>query len=91
MVPTAAIAVGGYILGRVSSVHGVTLRPLLTAKARIRRADLPGWGAGLGTPRGQSPPSPRPRMDARPLPARAGPRSSGFREHPSRASPCRGA
>lgn len=71
MVPTAAIAVGGYILGRVSSVHGVTLRPLLTAKARIRRADLPRLGCGAGdaagpvaslaaTPDGCAPPA-RPR------------------------------
>lgn len=32
MVPTAAIAVGSYFLVGVSSVHGVTLRPLLEGK-----------------------------------------------------------
>lgn len=53
MVPTAAIAVGGYFFWGVSSVHGVTLRPLLVAPALSWRADhLPSRGAGLGGRRG---------------------------------------
>lgn len=47
MVSTAAIAVGGYIfLGGVSSVHGVTLRPLLAARTWVPRADRPRQGCG---------------------------------------------
>lgn len=47
MVPTAAIAVGGYFGGvGVRCVHGVTLRPLLVAPARVLRADRPQQGCG---------------------------------------------
>ena len=72
MVPTAAIAVGGYFLGRgVSSVHGVTLCPFLAARAYVQRADRPQQGCGAwdaegpaaslaATPDGCAPPA-RPR------------------------------
>ena len=56
----------------------------------FRRAPARGWGPELAREREERA-GEEGSPGARPPPARAGPRSSGFQEHPSHAGPSRGA